>query len=43
MRNSAAQVGEWTSPVTLSIFVHCYNEEEVLTETLKRLEEFLEP
>lgn len=42
MRNSAAQAGEWTSPLTLSIVVPCYNEEEVLPETLKRLEEFLE-
>ena len=42
MRNSAAQAGEWTSPLTLSIVVPFYNDEEVLPETLKRLEEFLE-
>jgi glycosyltransferase involved in cell wall biosynthesis len=41
-RNAAAQAGECTLPVTLSIIVPCYNEEDVLPETLTRLEEFLE-
>lgn len=41
-RASAKPAGEGGSPLTLSIVVPCYNEAQVLPETLQRLNEFLE-